>query len=128
EIVAFDADRFGANRRKLLAALWRDHAPRTLVARHGGKLCGYLFARDPVLGPWVADDASIAERLLQSGLGFPFANAPQVMVPRSNLACIRLLAQRGFVERRTLRHMRRGGAGPAGRAAGLFGQSSFAHG
>ena len=53
DIVALDALAFGANRGKLLRALWGDFCSRCLVARNAsGILTGYLFARDPILGPW----------------------------------------------------------------------------
>jgi hypothetical protein len=69
-----------------------------------------------------------ARALLGAALKLDFAKVPQVMVPRLNDAAADLLARHGFGERRSLRHMRRGVATPAGRPGWLFGQSSFAHG
>ncbi len=133
EMVALDARSFGADRRRLLAALWTYYRDRCLVARDpSNRLVGYLFARDPVLGPWVAESRQVAEELLamalRSGGIFQYRSAPLVMVPRSNERSADVLLQHGFCERRRLRHMRRGGTAPTGVPRCLFGQSSFAHG
>jgi predicted N-acetyltransferase YhbS len=129
EIVDLDARAFGASREKLLAALWKEHRARCLVARGSdGKLSGYLVARDPVLGPWVAANPEAAEALLAAALRWPFAHAPHIMVPRLSAAAAELARRYGFVERRTLRHMRRGGRCSPGKPEMLYGQSSFAHG
>lgn len=129
EIVALDAAAFGDSREKLLAALWSEYRTRCLTARApGGELAGYLFARDPVLGPWVAKQPAAADALVARALSLSFAKKPQVMVPRSNVAAAELLGDRGFVERRTLRHMRRGPTMAAEKPNWLYGQSSFAHG
>ena len=128
-ISAFDARLFGADRAKLVAALWPEHGARCLVARDGSdRLTGFLFARDPVFGPWLAESPGVAEDLLSRALALEFANPPHVMVPRSNALAAELLLRHGFGERRRLRHMCRGGDGPPGSPECLFGQSSFAHG
>jgi ribosomal protein S18 acetylase RimI-like enzyme len=129
EIVAFDTAAFGATRQSLLGTLWSEYRERLLVARDaGGQLAGYLFARDPTLGPWAAASVAGAEALLSEALRLPFSQTPHVLVPRSNDAVAGLLERYGFVQRRTLRHMRRGGTGSPGMPERLFGQSSFAHG
>jgi predicted N-acetyltransferase YhbS len=131
-IAAFDAPAFGADRRRLLAALWREHWRRCLVVREGsGELTGYLLAREPVLGPWLAATPQAAELLLTLALcmpyDLPYSSAPLVMVPRSHQRACELLVRRGFSQRRRLRHMRRG-VPARGMPERLFGQSSFAHG
>lgn len=129
ELVACDAESFGAPREPLLAALLDLYRDRLLVARDAaGRLQGYLFARDPTLGPWVASSRNVAAALLSEALRLPFLQTPHVMVPRSNDMAAGLLTECGFIEQRSLRHMRRGGTGPGGRPESLFGQSSFAHG
>jgi predicted N-acetyltransferase YhbS len=129
ELVAFDAESFGASRAKLLAALWELYRERVLVARDDvGKLQGYLFARDPTLGPWVVRSPAAAELLLTEALRLPYRQTPHVMIPRSNQAAAELLGTHGFVEQRKLRHMRRGGHGSCGQPENLYGQASFAHG
>ena len=128
-ICDFDRPIFGADRTRLITELWREHRARCLIAHdeHGG-MAGYLFARDPVLGPWAARDTDVAALLLSTALTLPFEHVPQVLVPRSNSLSAALLGRFGFVERRKLRHMRRGGSGPPGLPRQLYGQSSFGHG
>jgi predicted N-acetyltransferase YhbS len=129
EIVDLDAGVFGASREKLLAALWKECRDRCLVARAtNGEIVGYLCARDPVLGPWVATNPEAGEALLAAALRLRFRNSPHVMIPRSNDAAVALVGRDGFIERRTLRHMRRGGQTSPGKREMLYGQSSFAHG
>ena len=129
EIVAFDTVAFGACRANLLGVLWREYRDRVLFARDAsGALAGYVFARDPTLGPWAAQHRSAAEALLYEALRLPFAFPPQVLVPRSSETCAGLLAEYGFLEVRRLRHMRRGGDRSPGTASMLYGQSSFTHG
>jgi ribosomal protein S18 acetylase RimI-like enzyme len=129
EISALDAAHFGADRAKLHCALWPEFQSRWFVARDvSGQLVGYLVDRDPVVGPWVATSPAAAEQLLFAALALAHTRPPLVMVPRSNMLAVDLLVAHGFVEQRRLRHMRRGGEGPPGNPAALFGQSSFAHG
>jgi predicted N-acetyltransferase YhbS len=128
-ICDFDRPIFGADRSRLLGALWSEHRARCLVAHDKqGRVSGYLFARDPVLGPWAALDPAAAGALLSAALRLPFEHSPQVLVPRSNALAVELLGRFGFVERRKLRHMRRGGQKSPGIAQRLYGQSSFGHG
>ncbi len=109
--------------------MWPEHRSRCLLARdRDGSLQGYLFVRDHQLGPWGAIDASVAEALLRVALVASFEKAPYALVPRTNATCTGLLSEYGFVERRRLRHMRRGGSGPPGIPQQLFAQASFAHG
>jgi predicted N-acetyltransferase YhbS len=131
-LVAFDAPRFGANRRKLLTTLFVEQRQPCLVAYDtAGQLQGYLFLR-AVLGPWIAETPLAADALLTAALAElsqqDIEAPPSVMVPRSNALALELLARRGFVEQRRLRHMRLGGDSPPGRPECLFGQASFAHG
>ncbi len=128
-IVALDSPWFGACRRALLRALLRRHPGRCLLQHDArGKLRGYLFARDGLLGPWVAADTETAEALLAAALQLPRGETTLVYVPRSNDQCSRLLSRWGFVERRSLRHMRLGGTSSPGDARRLFGQTSFGYG
>ena len=128
-IIRFDAPLFGADRTKLLERVWTKNRQRCLIARNNsGELTGYLFAGDPILGPWAAVNVDVARDLLIAATRLPFEQAPVVLVPRSNSLALELLEQFGFAQRRTLRHMRRGGSSPPGQPSRLYGQSSFAHG
>jgi predicted N-acetyltransferase YhbS len=129
EVIALDAAHFGADRARLHRALWDEFQSRWFVARDSvGQLVGYLVDRDPVIGPWVATSTAVAEQLLLAALALEHSRPPLVMVPRGNMLAVELLVAQGFVQQRRLRHMRRGGEGPPGNPAALYGQSSFAHG
>jgi len=129
EVIALDAAHFGADRAKLHHAMWPEFQSRWFVARDSrGHLMGYLVDRDPVVGPWIATSPAVAEQLLLVALQVEHTRPPLVMVPRSNMLAVELLKAHGFVEQRRLRHMRRGGDGPPGHPAALYGQASFAHG
>ena len=109
ELVAFDAPLFGADRGKLFVALWQQFGERALIAHdRDGALAGYLFALDPVLGPWAAQTRAAAEDLLSAALALPHQHEPMVMVPRGNEHAVEILLHSGFIERRRLRHMRGG--------------------
>lgn len=66
ELVAYDAARFGGDRRAILEAALADPARPVIVARRDGAATGYAVLR-PVaarLGPWLADDPDVAAALL----------------------------------------------------------------
>ncbi len=72
QILALDLPAFGASREKLLRALFKRLPEAALVARRGGKICGYLLGRDGrearQLGPLVAADLPAAQALLSHAL------------------------------------------------------------
>jgi len=107
EVVHFDAERFGASRPQLLAALVAQNPGRVLIQRRGSDLVGYLVAQDRTLGPIVADDADALRELVAAALNLPWVDLPRVSVPpeSEHLETLRTL---GFETRRELRHMRRG--------------------
>jgi predicted N-acetyltransferase YhbS len=107
DIVALDASFLGAPRERLWRWLFASH--RILAARDAeGALAGYLCAQDPLLGPFGARAPSVAAGLItaaQQALGH---RNFRLQVPEENTEGRALLAQLGFRETRTLRHMRRG--------------------
>lgn len=57
EVLAFDRERFGADRSALLRVLADDHPHQARVARDAsGRLAGYALAQERCIGPLVADD------------------------------------------------------------------------
>ena len=73
EVAAYDAGRFGADRRALLDHL-RGRAPdRAFVARASGRIAGFVMARDgrvaTQIGPVVAEDAGTAIALARHAVG-----------------------------------------------------------
>jgi GNAT superfamily N-acetyltransferase len=91
ELTAFDAPRFGGDRRALLAMMCADAARPVLVARDQHAIGGYLWLRPdgPRVGPFVADEPAVAARLLRAAfdraprgaeltLNLPMGNEPGV--------------------------------------------------
>lgn len=70
DLAAFDAPRFGGDRRAVLAALPVSDAAPLIVARRDGAVVGYGWARaeHERLGPFVADDPTIAEEIVRAAL------------------------------------------------------------
>ena len=71
-VAAFDARAFGADRRRVLESLARDHPEGCFVAERAGALAGYLLSRPGArarhLGPLVARDSATAEALARAAL------------------------------------------------------------
>jgi GNAT superfamily N-acetyltransferase len=130
-LAAYDAGRFGADRRAALASYLADGPERALAAfSDDGGMAGFLFARltrDDTLGPWMADGPEVAEALLRAALLRPY-NALYVQMPTANASGRPLLARYGFQIGNTLRHMRRGGSPDLARRLRIYGQASFAIG
>lgn len=78
-ITAFDAPRFGGDRRMVLAALPIDRDAPLLIARRGGDVVGYAWLRPEHerLGPFVADEPDIAAALVAAAFGAT-AHAPEL--------------------------------------------------
>ncbi len=107
EVVRFDAPRFGASRRDLLAKVIEQHPGRAVVLRSRGKVAGFLVAQDATMGPVVADTSESLMSLIAAALRFDWTSPPRINVPpeSGHLATLQRL---GFETRRELRHMRRG--------------------
>jgi GNAT superfamily N-acetyltransferase len=128
-LTTFDAPLFGAERAAVFSGLLAEAPGRAFLARDAdGQVSGYLFAQSQVLGPWAARTPAEAEALVAAALRLPFEGVPGAIVPSSNADAAQLLMRYGFSPQRSLSHMRRGGAGPIGRRAQLYGQTSLAIG
>lgn len=125
EVVAFDAERFGASRAAILAQYADECVGRAFVARDSRwRMAGYLIAQSNRLGPWLADTAQAAESLLCHALPLCSANA-QVLVPECNQTATALLERVGFSPRRRWHSMRRGGVPDLQRCHWLYGYANF---
>jgi ribosomal protein S18 acetylase RimI-like enzyme len=118
-LIAFDAEVFGANRRRAIGRLLSEPCARVLQCE-----TGFLIAQRTVLGPWVAKDPATAEALLARCEPKEY----RVMMPTENKAGLLLLQRTGFTVRREVRHMRRGLPFPRHGRAITYGQASFALG
>jgi len=62
EVVMYDAERFGAQRARVLTSYYQAFPDRAFVALNDqGIITGYIIAQARRLGPWLADTPEIAE-------------------------------------------------------------------
>ena len=129
KLIAFDTTYFGASREALLATYYINDPQRVFVTRGSkGRITGYLIAQAQTIGPWVAHSVDDAEQLLQCALALPYSAEPVVFVSAHNVDASGLLARYGFVQARSLSHMRKGVPVQRGRATTLYGQASLGFG
>lgn len=128
ELIEFDARIFGARRENVFRVLLADAPDRAFVTQDGGgNVTGYVIGQPERIGPWAARRPEDAEVLLKAALTLPYDGSPTVVSPAASPAA-ELLEPYGFCWKRLCRHMRRGGPGPPGRRADLYGQVNFAIG
>jgi predicted N-acetyltransferase YhbS len=127
QVFAFDAEIFGGDRSTLLEMLMRGHAGSRLVAQHAaGRLTGFLFVQDRLIGPGAAASPDVVQRLIDDAM----ANTSQersLLLP-SGSAYLDVLLSLGFVEQQRLTHMRHGDQRIGGQRDRLLAQTSFAAG
>ena len=129
KLVAFDTTHFGASREALLATYSINDPQRVFITRGSkGDVTGYLIAQSHTIGPWVAGSVEDAEQLLQCALALPYSAEPVVFVSAHNADAVTLLARYGFVQARSLSHMRKGLPVQRGRETTLYGQASLGFG
>ena len=112
-ICACDAMVFGADRTRLLTALWQEVPGYTAVAHSGGEVTGYFFGRTGslahYLGPWVAwGDAELAEQLLMEFLIRVGGERAFVDICLENPDARPIMEAIGFSHQRRLTRMYRG--------------------
>lgn len=129
EIAALDARWFGVARPRVLTSLGGRNPELCLVARRAGRIVGYLIARAGAdrlqIGPWGAEDAQVAEALLQAFL----RRAPQgrevlLDVPEPNQSGPVLLTRYGLGIQRGYTRMYLGENLNPGEPAHVFGTSA----
>lgn len=130
-IAAFDLERFGDDRGRLLALM----AARAVAAHGvfaGNTPRGYVLALPTAtgarLGPWVAADEETARTLLDAVLTNLSGCRLTVGVPATNPTAQRLLAARGFHRTPASIRMVRGPVASSGRPAEVFGIANGALG
>lgn len=125
DVVAFDAERFGASRPAILAHYVEEFAGHAFVAHdRGGRLVGYLIAQAQRLGPWLEFTQEVAEALLAHALPLCRGNT-QVLVPECNRAATALLERNAFSPGRRWHSMRRGGIRDLRQRQRLYGYTNF---
>jgi GNAT superfamily N-acetyltransferase len=129
ELVQWDTDIFGANRRKVFQVLLDVFPKRAFMQRDAdGRLMGYLFVQKNRIGPWVMLQSCNSEELLQAALALPYEETLSVAVPSVNREAIELLQRHGFEQVRTNQHMGKGKGGPPGQRQKIYAQTSLAVG
>ena len=112
EILRIDRDIFGANRSGLLYSLAQEAPHLTLLDQQEGKNTGYSFgrlgSRADHMGPWVARDEDVAERLLNLFLIRSSRELIFIDCLRLNPWAVPLVKARGFELSRPLTRMFRG--------------------
>jgi [ribosomal protein S18]-alanine N-acetyltransferase len=98
ELVAYDAVRFGGERRDLLDLMLNDDARPTLLATRRGAIVGFgwLRADDERIGPWISDDPEAAAAILAEAFRrFPDGAELTTNIPMSNSAGLAWLRAHG---------------------------------
>ena len=112
EILRIDRDIFGANRSGLLYSLAQEAPHLALLDQQEGKNTGYSFgrlgSRADHMGPWVARDEDVAERLLNLFLIRSSRELIFIDCLRLNPWAVPLVKARGFELSRPLTRMFRG--------------------
>ena len=112
EVIDFDRHVFGADRSSILLYLAEQSPEFVLVEKRDGGLGGYCFGRKgssaDQMGPWVAQDHTSAQRLLDAFLSRSSRELVFVDLVKANGWAESLLAEHGFRFSRALTRMYRG--------------------
>ena len=95
DLAAYDAPRFGGDRRRLLGMMAADPERPLLVASRNGAVAGYAWLRadGPRIGPFLADSPSVAAAILSEAFRrVPQADELSLNLPTANVPGTRWLA------------------------------------
>jgi hypothetical protein len=122
-VAAYDAERFGADRARLLAEFCRRVPQAASIARLHGRICGFALARDgrlaTQLGPVVADDETIARSLIAHALA-PITGPVFVDLADRHRQLRGWIEQLGFAVQRPYTRMLLGRAQPLDRPQSII--------
>jgi GNAT superfamily N-acetyltransferase len=127
QVLELDSEVFGGDRSSLIEMLMAGHLGSRLVSRHtAGRLSGFLFVQDRLIGPGAAASPETVRDLIQDAM---LDSSPeQTLLLPSESAYLDVLLSLGFVEQQRLTHMRHGDQRIGGRRHQLLAQTSFAAG
>lgn len=113
KVCEWDRRIFGADRTRLLTALWQEGPQYSVVICEGGEVAGYVLgragARAHYLGPWVASPLSgVADELLREFLSRLDGQRVYVDVCLKNPYAVASVQAAGFHMQRSLTRMCRG--------------------
>lgn len=127
-IFLYDRKIFGADRSKLLASLFERFKDDFYFAKEPyGEIIGYAVLCDYLLGPFIADRADVAKRLIGITLKdkkFPIT----VIVPSKNEEAISISSEIGTYQRHCVQMRLGSESADLQRRPKIFGQASFATG
>jgi GNAT superfamily N-acetyltransferase len=107
-IAAYDAPAFGGERERLLRTLAARMPQAARIAERGGDIAGFVLGRDGreacQIGPLLADDIDVAQRLLDDVLD-TVAHPVYVDLADRYRSLLPRLAARGFIEQRPFTRM-----------------------
>lgn len=129
-LLAYDASIFGADRQRLLLALWAELPNHGWLARDAsGSICGYGLNMGNRLGPFNADSLAIGESILHRLLSLSVAEQPtNIICTARNQAFVQTFQRYGFTQQRSCIHMRRGSDATPTDLRRMLGQIAFAVG
>jgi GNAT superfamily N-acetyltransferase len=127
QVLGLDAGVFGGDRSRLLEMLTRGENVAGFVARHNaGRLGGFVFVGDRLIGPAAAANPEVALALIQAAT--VDASPERTLLVPYESAYLELLLSLGFVEQQRLTHMRHGELKIHGSRDQLLAQTSYAAG
>jgi GNAT superfamily N-acetyltransferase len=100
EVVTFDEETTGLSRRRIVRRLLEEFGDSVHVAQREG-VTGYAVVRPRAaghlaIGPWIAEDRSVAEALLRSIINKNAGKVLAIGVPGPNRDAVRMLTREGF--------------------------------
>ncbi|MDP8243179.1 MAG: GNAT family N-acetyltransferase [Candidatus Hinthialibacter antarcticus] len=112
EIAQFDCDIFGDDRKAVLASYLQYGPELAYWVKDGDNILGYMMAREGEnafhIGPWVAVNRDVAQRLLQHGLHQRKPDRVFVDIVSPNPHAETMLQEWGFIQQRMFIRMVRG--------------------
>jgi len=131
-LFAFDAERFGDDRSRLLAMIF-ERASVARVLRRRGEIAGYVLGvpamASPSIGPLVAVDVDAARHLLGAALAeLPTTFTITLGIPETNREGVALYRSLGFEPRPSCTRMACGTDAAPGRVDDIFGIANGAIG
>lgn len=129
ELLALDAELFGARRDVLIRRLLAEGAPAFVVRAADGSLDGYALVapNDGTIGPSGARSEEAVPRLIVAALATAPPGGGRVLLPPESVH-VDAIEELGFVELRRLAHMRRPVARLPGERHLLLSEASYAIG
>jgi predicted N-acetyltransferase YhbS len=127
QLLELDAGVFGGDRSGLLEMLMGGDNRSLVVNRSdAGRLSGFLFARERLIGPGAATSPEVARALIDDAMADVLPER-SLLLP-SESAYLGVLLSLGFVEQQRLTHMRHGDQRIDGSRHQLLAQTSYAAG